>query len=368
MSAARRTVGIEEEMFLVDPATHAVVPRSGGAVTAEGRDGDADDLVEQEMFLEQVETTTEPCEVLEDLRRAARTSRTHALRDAEEVGATLMASSTVVLGPAGRLVPDDRYATMVERHRSIAEEVVVNGMHVHVGVDCAEEGVRVLDRMAVWLPVLQALSAASPVEHGVDTGFASWRAERWERWPTAGPAQPFGTPEAYEAMVADLVESGAAVDDGMVYLDARLGRGLPTVEVRVADVQADLDDAVVLAGLTRALVATCAETTTPVQRVETLRVARWRARRYGLTDRLLDPSTARLRPAADVVANLLELVRPALEEAGDVEIVDDAVRGWAATGGHARRLREVAARSPETLPARLSQVTVQGLDGVVSGS
>lgn len=366
MSRTRRTVGIEEEMFLVDPVTHEVVPRSREAVDAEARADD--ELVEQEMFLEQVETTTEPCEALEDLRHAAGTSRAHALSDARQVGATLMASSTVVLDGGGRLVPDDRYATMIERHRAIAEDVVVNGMHVHVGVESTDEGVRVLDRLAVWLPVLQAVSAASPVEHGVDTGFASWRAERWERWPTAGPAQPFGTHEAYETMVEGLVESGAAVDDGMVYLDARLGRGLPTVEVRVADVQADLDDAVVLAGLTRALVATCAETTTPVQRVETLRVARWRARRYGLTDRLLDPSTVRLRPAQDVVADLLELVRPALEEAGDLELVDTTVRRWAATGGHARRLRDIATGSPTALAAHLSELSVKGIDEYVSGS
>lgn len=367
MSAARRSIGIEEEMFLVDPVTYQAVARSRGAVDAERLDVGAD-LVEQEMFLQQVETTTEPSASLEELRRAARTSRRHALRDAQHVGATLMASSTVVLEGRGHLAPGARYAEMVARHRSIAEEVVVNGMHVHVGVDSAEEGVRVLDRSAVWLPVLQAVSAASPMEHGVDTGFASWRAERWDRWPTTGPAEPFGSPDVYEAMVADLVESGAAVDDGMVYLDARLGRGLPTVEIRVADVQADLDDAVVLAALTRALVATCAESTTPRQRVETLRVARWRARRYGLTDRLLDPATARLRPAEEVVADLLDLVRPALEEAGDLEVVDATVRRWASTGGHARQLREIGAASPTALAAWLSEVTVRGLEDSVSDS
>jgi carboxylate-amine ligase len=112
------------------------------------------------------------------------------------------------------------------------------------------------------------------------------------------------------------------LDIGMVYFDARLSEKWPTVEIRTADVALRVEDAVTLAGLARALVETAARETragapVPVVRTELLRVAAWRAGRSGLTGDLVRPRTGRPAPAADVLAELLDHVRPALADADD---------------------------------------------------
>jgi Glutamate-cysteine ligase family 2(GCS2) len=93
---------------------------------------------------------------------------------------------------------------------------------------------------------------------GRDTGYASYRSQLWMRWPSAGPTDTFGTPDAYHELVRTMVESGVLLDDGMIYFDARLSRHYPTVEIRVADVCVDLEDTLLVAALCRALVDTAA--------------------------------------------------------------------------------------------------------------
>ena len=120
------------------------------------------------------------------------------------------------------------------------------------------EGVAVLDRIRGWLPCLLALSANSPFWQGHDSGYASFRSQVWGRWPSAGPTGLFGSAETYHATTRAMIASRTILDLGMVYFDARLSAQHPTVEVRVADVCLDADDAVLMAGLVRALVDTAA--------------------------------------------------------------------------------------------------------------
>lgn len=344
-----RTVGVEEEMFLVDPATGVPVPRSGEALAADARLPDAAPQdVTQELFLEQLETTTEPAASLAELRSHLLAARRRAAEDARRVGAALLPSPTTVLGHARSLSPGPRYRGMALRHPDLFPDVAVCGMHVHVGVEDDEEAVRVLDRLAPWLPVVTALTAGSPFADGVDTGHASWRARQWDRWPTAGPCEPFGDLAGYRRVVELLVASGAALDEGMVYLDARVGRATPTVEVRVADVLVDPEDAVAVAGLLRALVETvAAEPHLPAGwSVPALRAARWLARRDGLGADLLDPLTARPVPAPAAVDTLLRRVEPALRAAGDARLVHDAVAALVRDGGPAGRARGTATGDP----------------------
>jgi carboxylate-amine ligase len=113
----------------------------------------------------------------------------------------------------------------------------------------------------------------------------------------------------------------------MVYFDARLSAHYPTVEVRVADVCLDAADAVLQAALVRALAETAVRTDPPAEpvRAEVLRAWSWRAARSGVTGDLVSPSTGTPRPAADVVGELVDHVRDALEEAGDLDWVERQV-------------------------------------------
>ena len=229
-------------------------------------------------------------------------------------------------------------------------EELTCGCHVHVGIGSEEEAVGVLDRIRPWLAPLLALSANSPYWQGSDTGYASYRSQVWGRWPTAGPTGLFGTAAGYRAATRSLLDTDTVLDEGMLYFDARVSRTHPTVEIRIADVCRDADDAVLVAALVRGMVATAAaewradRAPDPVV-TGVLRLAAWRAGRSGLDDRLVDPTTWRPAPAAEVVARLVEHVSPALEESGDLALVRELARTVLRRGNGAALQREAMRRT-----------------------
>lgn len=360
-----RTVGVEEELLLVDPDSgerrnvsrkvlHEVRPSAGHAV-------------DPELLLHMIETRSEPATDLEATSRDLRASRRAAIEAAERADAAVAAVAMAPLGgPGHRVTPNTRYARIVEEFGRTGLAAGSLGMHVHVAVEDDEEGVRVLDRLRPWLPVLVALAANSPYADGTDTGYASWRQQVWTRWPSAGPAEPFGSAEEYRRVRDCLVESGAALDLAMLYFDARLSVEHPTVEIRVTDVCTDVEDAVLVAALCRALVETVAgEEPAPRWRSDLLRAAHWRAGRHGLADHLLHPLTGRPAPADEVVTALVDAVRPALVAAGDEGRVASGLDRLSARGGGATRQRQAYERTGEVsgVVADLVQRTRESAEG-----
>lgn len=343
-----RTVGVEEELLLVDPQTRAAAQRSPQVLKYAAEHGvAAHDQLDHELFRHQVETRTRPAVDLADLRRDLVAGRRAAA--AAAAGAELLTAATGAVPLAGeppRTTRDDRYLAMVDTYGEVARPGGTCGMHVHVHVSSDEEGVAVIDAITPWLPVVLAISANSPFLDGRDTGYASWRSHSWSQWPSAGPVEHFGSVATYREVTRRLIASGAAIDEGMLYFDARLARAHPTVEVRITDVCTDPDDAVLVAALVRALVAHAADGAGTVGeradesgpwRAELLRAARWRAARYGLGDRLLDPVSGETRPAREVLEHLLAAVRDPLEEHGDAGLVHDAIARVLSEGGSVRQ-------------------------------
>jgi carboxylate-amine ligase len=336
---AARTVGVEEEFLLVDPESGE--PRAVSHLVL-ARAGDVD--LTDELQREQVETATRPCATLDELGRELRRARAGAARAAEAAGSVLAALATSPLPVAPTLSTKDRYRRLARRFGLTVAEELTCGCHVHVAVDGDEEGVGALDRIRPWLAPLLALTANSPYWQGDDSGYASYRSQVWSRWPSAGPYAPFGTPEGYHGAVAAMLDTDTVLDRGMVYFDARLSADNPTLEVRVGDVCLDVDDAVLLAALVRALVETAVrqwragEPPDPV-RTDLLRLAAWRAGRTGLDGDLLDPGSWRPAPALDVVDRLVAHVAPALEDAGDLATVRELLAQLHRRGPGARTQR-----------------------------
>ena len=193
-------------------------------------------------------------------------------------------------------VGQPRYQRMTEAFGLTAQEQLTDGCHVHVQVGSDEEGVAVLDRIQPWLAMLLALSPNPPFWQGADSSDASFRYQAWGRWPCSGPTEWFGSAQAYQATVDQMVRTGTLLDTGMVYFDARLSQRYPTLEVRIADVCLRHEDAVLIAALVRGLVETEArawrEDTAPLRlRPELIRLASWRASRSGLDGPLIHPFT-----------------------------------------------------------------------------
>ncbi|MGV8907523.1 MAG: YbdK family carboxylate-amine ligase [Propionicimonas sp.] len=302
-----RTVGVEEEFLLVDEAGAPV----GLAQEAVGVG------VERELKEEMLETGTEPCLSLRDLAAEVRRQRRVAGAAAEAAGARLAALATSPLPVTSSVTAAFRYRRIAAEYGLTAREQLTCGCHVHVQVADDEEGVAVLDRIGRWLPILLAMSTNSPFWNGIDSGYASYRSQVWQRWPTAGPTGAFGSAADYHR---------------------------------------------VLAALARALVETAAQQPAdgvqlqPV-RPELLRGAGWRAGRAGLRGPLVHPERLTQVPAAEAVSALLDHVRPALVEAGELDLVTAAWQRLLARGSGSEEQRVWAVDGPPAVVAAAVQAT-----------
>jgi carboxylate-amine ligase len=293
----------------------AVLARAAADVSGE-------QVFEKELHDQMLEFATHPQEDMDALHAEIVRCRREAARHAGELGCAVAALATSPLPLSPSVGVNHRYRWMAEQY-DITSRNLVCGCHVHVCVDSDEEGVAVADRVRPWLSVLSALSANSPLWQGRDTGYSSYRSRVWQQWPSAGPTEVFGSAEQYHRRVAEMVATGVILDRAMVYFDARLSERYPTVEIRVADVCLHAESAALVAMLARGLVETAARQwragrPPPDFSVCLLRLANWRAARWGLTDLLLHPVTMRPAPAAEVVRALLEHTGEALAECGDL--------------------------------------------------
>nr|WP_051808015.1 glutamate--cysteine ligase [Actinoplanes subtropicus] len=339
------TLGIEEEYILVD----AVEPRGVEAVE-QVVDLIPDAIrgsVQHEYLRSQIEVASPPQLKLSDLYQAMRELRREVAGAAERAGTRLLAVGTgPAAGPVARVVDRPRYHRMREHYGDLSPGQGMCGTHVHVSIPDGETGVRVLNHLRPWLPVFHAATANSPLFGGRDTGYASWRSMMWERWPTVGPTPYLESLAEYETLVADLEQTGAMLDEGMLYWYARLSAHYPTVEIRMGDVTPTLDDAMLLAALARALVATLLRDVrddVPAPKVShpLLMAAHWRAAHDGLEGLAVDLATREPRPAWRLMRQLFDHVRPELERHGDLRIATVLMGRLRAHGTGAARQRAI---------------------------
>ncbi len=365
------TLGVEEEFVLLDPATGATVLAAPDLM----RMLDGEPGVQQELMRFQVETATRVCTSLDDLGRELTRLRRLVGDAAACLGCRLVASGVAPFGVPGLAAVTDqpRYQELARRYGPLVAEAGTCGCHVHVGVPSRDLGVQVLARLRPWLAPLLAIAVNSPIADGRDTAWASWRYPVWSRWPTAAAPQVWPDAAAYDAAVRALIARGAALDERSVYVFARLSPRYPTVEVRVADVCLDTDAAVLVAGLTRALVATAlaeARRGTPVAAVSPRRVAAAldAAARHGLAGTGVDPFTGRAVAARTLRSRLVDHVGAALSDRGDAQIITRLLHRFDDRGTGADRQRVLFA-STASAPAfiqALARATLSGCGHVTA--
>ena len=349
MTDVAATLGVEEEYHLVDADTMAladapqVVPEAVALLGAQAHG---------EISTSQLEVATPVLTTLADVRAHLTSLRRGADQAAQRHGCRILPAGSHPYGTwrEQRRRAGARYEDLQARFGLLAVQQLIAGTHVHVAVPDTELAVRVLDRLRPDLPVLIALSGSSPYWEGTDSGYASYRTMWFSRFPSAGASEVLRDRATYDRLLADLTTSGVVKDASYLYWDARVSSRYPTVEVRVADTCPHLDDAVLQAGLARALVrsaaaAAVAGTPFPEPRPELVRAARWVAARSGLEDRLLDLHAVQQRPAADVVRGLLRRLRDDLETSGEWDEVHALAERALARGTSAAEQRGTHART-----------------------
>jgi carboxylate-amine ligase len=296
----------------------------------------------------QVETTSSVAASSTELAAELRRLRRAAAQAAEATGVRLLALGLPPVTPHEFPVTDtERYRRIGAEYGMVAHEQGICGCHVHVEVPGRAAAIKVSNWLRPWLPSLLALSANSALYRNTDTGFASWRSILWRRWPAAGAPPFFASPEQYDRTVRMLVDSGVILDRKMIYWDVRPSVSFPTVEVRVADVPATVDETVLLATLVRAAVMTALDAQgrgddggrlPPAA----LRAAYWKAAHDGMSGHLLDPLQDRgALPARQQLDALVQRVRPALDALGEFDHVTEELDRVTAQGNGAMRQRKV---------------------------
>jgi carboxylate-amine ligase len=345
------TLGVEEEYQVVDPETREVQPEGGQRVVRRAQEAMGEEVA-PEVLASQIETISPVCRTLAEVRTELLRLRREANEAAAKEGYRLVAASTHPFShyQDQHVTPKSRYRNIAARYQRLTDELLAFGFHIHVGLSDREAAVQVMNRARVWLAPMLALSANSPFWLGEDTGYDSYRTQVWGRLPSAGPPAPFESLEEHDALIKALVATGVVAEPTKIYWDIRLSEHAETIEFRVADVCSKADEAVMLAGLARALVSTCYERAErgepyPKARPELLRAAHWRASRDGLDGELADVEAGRAVPAREVIEKLFDFVRPALEESGDWEEVSTLVRDTVERGNGATRQRQVYERT-----------------------
>jgi carboxylate-amine ligase len=363
------TIGVEEEFVLADPLTGRVALAAPRVL--ELLDGEP--AVMPEFLRFQVETATGIRTRLDEVRADLLGLRRLVADAAGHAGCLVLASGTPPCGDLPGLpgVTDEpRYRALAARFPALLPEAGTCACHVHVGIPSPALGVRVLAGLRPWLAPLLAISANSPLAHDEDSGWASTRYPLWSRWPTAKPPLDWPDAAAYAASIDDAVRRGDAMDAHGVYFYARLSPKYPTVEVRIADVGLTAEDAVLHAGLVRALVVTIlAEARAGVAprpvRTALVVASLTAAARDGYPGHGIDPFTGRVVPQSLIVDRLLEYVGPALRANGDLTTIDRQLAAVRAGETGAQRQRALFAKpgGPAAFVAALASATLAGAGG-----
>ncbi|MEB3358260.1 MAG: carboxylate-amine ligase [Synechococcales bacterium] len=363
------TIGVEEEYQIIHPKTRQLWGRSPHILPIAQSALD-ERLVQPEFRLSQLEVATPICHSLQEVRLQLLRLRREVVAAAAATGSQIAAAGTHPFScwREQLITPKACYQKLAERYQRLMHELVTFGCHVHIGLGDRELAVQVMNRARIWLAPLLALSASSPFWLGADTGYASYRTVLISRLPMTGPPLIFQSYSDYQGTVQSLIATQTIQEATQICWDLRLSERFPTIEFRVADACSTVDEAVLMAGLARALVRTCYEEALQDRpykavRPELLRAAHWCAARSGLAGDLIDVEVERPVPAEKLVGKLLNYLRPALQAFEEWEEVGAIAQQILQRGTATDRQRMVYRQtgSLERVVDFLVQETGQGL-------
>jgi carboxylate-amine ligase len=335
-------VGIEEELMLLHPETLDLLPRVADVVGGP----DPDDRLHLELPASQVEIVLPPAGRVDDALVELRDARASLARRAADIGLLAGAGGHPFAALEGVLNGGERYEEMEREFGVIARRQLVFGLHVHVCVRGADRVVAVHDALRSYLPELAALAANAPFQAGRDSGLASVRPTLSGLLPRQGVPPALGSLDAFAADLEWGARAGRVPGPHRWWWELRLHPVHGTIEVRVCDAQATVEDTRGVAAVVRALVHWLAERhdageALPVANTWRIVENRWLAARDGLEAELADLGTGETRPARERWEELLETLAPTAARLGDAEALA-SVRDLLRDGGGAARQRAAA--------------------------
>jgi carboxylate-amine ligase len=352
------TVGIEEEVMLLDPEDWSLAhriddllpelsPELAGHVAAETHACTLE-------LATGIHTTVAEASAELFAVRAALDAQLRGLEIRPAVGGTHPTAPTERTQVSGGA----RYQVLERGLRDLARREPTFALHVHVGVPLPELAIAAADRIRAHLPLILALSANSPFWRGRDSGMASVRTPLFQAFPRSGIPRRFGSYPAYVEAVDVLLRADAFPEPTFLWWDVRLQPRFGTIEVRIADAQTTVSDVAAVAALIQVLVRLEATEHLAVDELldapEVLSENRFLAARDGMKASFIDPASSSQVRTADVLA---EAVAAGRAHAKDLDCEDElaAVAGLARVPGAARQRAIAEERGLEAMVAELSE-------------
>ena len=324
------TIGIEEEYWLVDRQTRDLVPDMPPGLVA-ACDKIAVGMVSPEFIRSQIEVGTpvganikETAEHLFALRRLVSEAVTN-------YGMAIISASTHPFAEWAdqRHTDKERYNVLEQALQGVVRRLLICGMHVHVGIEDEDLRIDLMNQVLYFLPHLLALSTSSPYWHSADTGLKSYRTAVWRSLPRTGMPDEFDGWRDFERHAQVLIDAGVIEDATRLWWDIRPSVRYPTLEMRSTDIATRAEDAVTLAALYVSLLSMLYRLREDNQRWRIysrmlVNENVWRAQRYGTEEGLIDYGIGEIVPFADLLDEIIELVRPDAEMLDCVEEVEQA--------------------------------------------
>ncbi len=327
------TIGIEEEYLVVDRETRDLIksppPQMWDALS---------EVLGQQVTTEFLKAQIEVGTKISSKISEARTDLARLRRDLSavvgEYGAAIIASSTHPFAHWAHQETTEapRYTRLAADLQQVARQLVICGMHVHVGIDNEHLRIDLMNQVKYMLPHLLALSTSSPFWDGSPTGLLAYRLVIFQNMPRTGLPEEFVSWGEYQRYLDVLVGAGLIEDSSKLWWHIRPSGRYPTLEMRISDVCTRLDDAMTVAAIYQCLLGYLYRLRVNNQKWRTYRSGLideniWRAQRYGTDGSLVDFGRGELVPMADLIDELIGLIG---EEMVEFDVVDEV--------GHAREI------------------------------
>ena len=315
------TLGIEEEFQMVD---HQTGQLSSHILTMLERGAEQfGEKIKAEMLQSTIELVSDVCPNTLVARLELQQTRARLLKLAEQEGLSLISAGTHPTGSwmEQMATPNERYAELEEQLQDVCRSILIFGLHIHVGVENREMAVSLMNQLRSWLPHLLALSTNSPFWAGRMTGIKSYRSVIWRPFPRSGVPEPYSSLADFEHYVQSLIAAGVIDNGKKIWWDSRPHPFFDTVEFRICDMPATLEDTLALAALCQALVAKLTwlhkrGLSTHVLPRYYVEENKWQAMRYGLDGEIIDFVQGRTLPMRAAIGEMLDFVDDVLDDLG----------------------------------------------------
>ena len=324
------TIGIEEEYLLVDRQSRdlaadpppAMIEECGELLTGQ---------VSPEFMRAQIEVETHVCRTMAEARAEIAHLRAVVAKVAGQHGLGLIAAATHPFASWDAQLHTDkeRYNELARDLQVVVRRLLICGLHVHVGFDDDDLRIDLMNQVSYFLPHLLALSTSSPFWRGEVTGLMSYRLSVFDGLPRSGLPDRFDSGAEYDRLVQQMVQAEVIEDATKLWWDVRPSARYPTLEMRVADVCTRLDDAITVASIYVCLLSMLYRLRKGNQRWRMyprilINENRWLAQRFGAGGELVDFGLGERVPFADLLEEIIELVREDAERLDCVAEVENA--------------------------------------------